>query len=136
MWAGHLARNHPGIETHRRPGTPEHITTKDGIPVTTPALTLVDLATHLPAPAVEAAISGADTLNRIDPEALRAALPSLPRVPGIAATRRILDRRTFVLTDSEQRIAFGTKRTPPPASRRCDSRMHRSRSSQRGWLRR
>ncbi len=48
----------------------------DGIPVTRPDLTLVDLATILRGDPLEAAVNEADKLGLIDPEALRVALSS------------------------------------------------------------
>ena len=52
----------------------EDITTRNGLPVTRPARTLVDLATELHAMALERAVNEADKHDLIDPEALRAAL--------------------------------------------------------------
>lgn len=55
---------------------------------------------------LEAAINEADKLDLIDPEALRAAVQTLPRRPGLATRRRTLDRHTFRLTDSELERCF------------------------------
>jgi hypothetical protein len=52
---------------------------------------------HLPPPA----INEADKLDLVDPEALRAKLDRMPRRPGVGALRRLLDRTTLLLTDSE-----------------------------------
>jgi Protein of unknown function (DUF559) len=51
--------------------------------------------------APEAAINEADKLDLVDPEALRAKLDRMPRRPGVGALRRLLDRTTLLLTDSE-----------------------------------
>jgi very-short-patch-repair endonuclease len=72
-----------------------------GIPVTSPARTLIDLASRFTAPRLEAAVSEADKLDLIDPEALAVAIQKMRRQPGTAIMRRLLDRRTFALTDSE-----------------------------------
>ncbi|HET8975316.1 MAG TPA: DUF559 domain-containing protein [Solirubrobacterales bacterium] len=72
----------------------------DRIPVTSPARTLIDLATRLQPDRLEAAVNEADRRDLVNPECLRAALDRHPRVRGVAALRRLLDRRTFVLTDS------------------------------------
>jgi very-short-patch-repair endonuclease len=95
-----LARKRPGIAVHRRRGLAAHVTRHHGIPVTTPALTIVDLAACNPTRVIEEVVNAADTEDLIDPETLRSSLADLPRVPGIAAVRRVLDQRTFVLTDS------------------------------------
>jgi very-short-patch-repair endonuclease len=88
------------IKLHR-PSTlkSSDITRHRGIPVTTPACTLVDLALRLPPAELEAAINQADVLRLTDPEALRAAIDDLTR-PGAAKLRSLLDRRTFTFTRS------------------------------------
>jgi very-short-patch-repair endonuclease len=97
----------PGIQVHRRSNlTPADVTRHRGIPVTSPICTLVDLAATLPTNDLEAAISEADKLKLTDPEALRAALAALPRRPGTAKLRKLLDRHTFRLTDSQLERCF------------------------------
>ena len=64
------------------------------------ALTVVDTAPRLPDGELEAMINEADKLHRISPDSLRAALEDLPPLPGKARVRSLLDRHTFVLTDS------------------------------------
>ena len=78
----------------------------EGIPVTTPACTLVDIAVRLDRPELEAAINEANRLDLIDPESLREYLDETPRRPGVAVVRETLDRRTFALTDSELERRF------------------------------
>jgi very-short-patch-repair endonuclease len=113
----HVGRRRPGIRVHRRAalGTAE-TSTHLGIPVTTPALTLIDLASTLPRGPVEAAINAADRLELVTPESLRATLAGLPHVPGAAAIRAILDRQTFRLTDSdlERRLLHIVRRVGLP----------------------
>jgi len=103
--APRLTRAQPGIALHRGRGKPR--AQRHGIPVTTPAATLVDLATQLRRDSLEAAISEADRLDLIDPETLREELESLPpRCPGKARLRSTLDRHTFRLTDSRLERLF------------------------------
>jgi predicted transcriptional regulator of viral defense system len=90
----------PGLVIHRRLLVEEDITVCEGIPVTSPACTLVDLAATAPAGELERAINQADKLALISPDTLRSALDRMSRRPGIGILRRVLDRRTFVLTDS------------------------------------
>jgi very-short-patch-repair endonuclease len=77
------------------------VTEKNGIPVTTPICTLIDIATGLDRDPVEAAINEADKLGLVNPEELRKALDDAPRRRGVGVLRKVLDRRTFVLTDSK-----------------------------------
>ena len=96
-----------GVRVHRRaPLSDDDVGVFDGIPVTSPVRTLIDLAAKLGAPRVEAAVNAADKLDLVDPESLREALEHRPGVPGVRALRRVLDRRTFVLTDSELERRF------------------------------
>lgn len=68
--------------------------------------TLVDLAVELPLRRVERAVNEADKRNLIDPEALRAALNDRAGDPGVPALRKLLDRLTFRLSDSDLEILF------------------------------
>jgi Protein of unknown function (DUF559)/AbiEi antitoxin C-terminal domain len=99
-------RRRPGIIVHRRGLAPEDVAVKDGIPVTSPIRTLVHLALRVGAPQLETAVNEADKLDRVDPETLRAALEQLPAEAGVAPLRALLDRHSFVLTDSELERRF------------------------------
>jgi very-short-patch-repair endonuclease len=93
-------RHGPGLTVHRRNLEPAEITGSHRIPVTTPACTLVDLATQVPAHRLEAAVSQADKLDLISASDLPALLARYSRRPGLGILRAVLDRRTFRLTDS------------------------------------
>jgi very-short-patch-repair endonuclease len=95
-----------GLKIHRRRLPENDLTVHAGIPVTRPAPTLVDMATMLRAGPMEAAINEADKLDLISPDDLREALRSMRGRRGVAAVRRLVDRRTFVLTDSELERRF------------------------------
>jgi very-short-patch-repair endonuclease len=98
---------HPGVVAHRsRTLAPADLTRRENIPVTTPLRTLIDLATRLPAPALEAAINDADKLDLITPAALRATLDDRRGQRGVRPLREILERDEFVLTDSELERRF------------------------------
>jgi hypothetical protein len=104
--AGH-ARLRPGIRVHRRhnhelPGRRE----VDGIPITHPVATLVDLAAGLSDSQLEAAVNEADHLKLVNPEQLRGALDSLPRWPGAKRLAGLLDGPTIVLTTTELERLF------------------------------
>jgi very-short-patch-repair endonuclease len=100
--AARADRRHRGIVVHRRSVLrAEDITRREGIPVTTAILTLIDLATRLPAGQLEAAINEADKLDLITPLSLRKELDHRRGQRGIGPLKAILDRSTFVLTDSD-----------------------------------
>jgi very-short-patch-repair endonuclease/predicted transcriptional regulator of viral defense system len=99
----------PGEQRYRRAGIRIHrsvrlpaadLTHRNRLPVTSPIRTLIDLASELPASTLERAVNEADRLDLVDPDTLRAHLAERAHVRGVAALRRLLDRRTFVLTDS------------------------------------
>ena len=97
-----VSRASEGLTVHRRKNLrPEEATRHAGIPVTSPVCTIVDMALRWGEARLETAINEADKLDLVDPEALRLALDRGVRRPGVAVVRRVLDRRTFTLTDSE-----------------------------------
>ena len=96
-----------GLRVRRRPTLrPEDIVRRNGIPVTTPTRTLIDLATELGPLGVERAVNEADKRDLIDPESLRAALGIYDGEPGAPLLRKLLDKRTFSLSDSDLEIFF------------------------------
>jgi very-short-patch-repair endonuclease len=104
---GSATRSRAGLRVHRRSRMPDgDRTRRDGIPVTSPARTLIDLGTRLSKPRLERAINEADQLGLIDPETLRSAVEDHWGVDGVPALRKVLDRRTFTLTDSELERRF------------------------------
>jgi very-short-patch-repair endonuclease len=113
------ARRRPGVRVHRRPGlAPKDITIRHGIPVTSPVQTFLDLATRHGDPTLERAINAADRNDVIDPESLRAEVDERSGQRGAPALRRVLDRATFRLTDSELERRFlrlaARASLPPP----------------------
>lgn len=99
-------RSPRGIRVRRCRGLADHITGVHGIPVCSTPLLLVQLSERLGRDSIEEAINRADRLDLIDPEALRAAIEALRGRPGVAALRRILDRATFRLSDSQLERRF------------------------------
>ena len=97
------------------------MTSRNRIPVTTPARTLVDLATEIGTLALERAVNAADKRDLIDPETLRATLADFAGQPGVKALRKLLDRHTFRLSDSDLEIFFRPiardAGLPPPLSK-------------------
>jgi hypothetical protein len=111
-----------GLRIRGRPAlTPEDIWSRDDIPVTSPARTLVDLTTELGPVAVERAVNNADKRDLINPEALRTALERYTGEPGVRVLRDLLDRLTFRLSDSDLEIFFrpiaAAAKLSPPVSK-------------------
>jgi very-short-patch-repair endonuclease len=102
----------PGIVTHRRANLAAHATTRHRIPITTPARTLVDIATD---DRLEEAINAADRLGLIDPERLRRALDTdLKGEDGAPLVRRTLDRHTRTDSHRERRFLLIARRSGLP----------------------
>ena len=97
----------PGIKVYRRPTLqPGWHGLSEGIPVTSPVQTLVDLATRHGRPAMERAINEADRLRLVRTDDLRKALDGHAGEPGAGRLREILDRRTFRYTRTELERVF------------------------------
>jgi very-short-patch-repair endonuclease len=97
----------PGLRVRGRPSLiAASVTSREGIPVTSSVQTLVDLGSELDSLRVERAVNEADKRDLVDPEALREALDDYAGQPGARALRRILDKRTFRLSDSDLEILF------------------------------
>jgi hypothetical protein len=96
-----------GIRSHRRPALPvSDLTTRLGIPLTTPVRTFLDLTAVAGPKAVERAINEADKLDVIDADSLRTALDDRSGEPGVRPLRAILDEHTFRLSDDELERLF------------------------------
>jgi very-short-patch-repair endonuclease len=108
----------PGIKVHRRAGLTPML--RDGIPLTNIVDTLVDIAPRLSDAQLERTINEAVNRDLTDPDRLRAALPR--RRPGVCRVAKLLDRDTYVTTDSiiEQRVLRIARRAglPKPEAQR------------------
>jgi predicted transcriptional regulator of viral defense system len=106
---GRSARKHPGIDIHRsRTLTPADTTIVNGIPCTTVARTLLDLAEVVSRRALERAFDQAEILQVFDLRALEDQLERNPTRAGARAVRRVLDEHYVgsTLTQSELEEAF------------------------------
>jgi len=90
----------PGLLVHRRSLPARDRATRLGVPLTSPGRTLLDLAAAQAPPRVVAAVNEADKLDLIASHALREALDGFAGLRGARQLRALLDRATFVLTDS------------------------------------
>jgi hypothetical protein len=102
-------RRRQGVRIHRSSTlNPSDTTTRCGIPITTPARTIIDLATTLEELALEQALDQADRRGLIDFAHLRAQpLPRslqalLARYRGPTFTRSELEDRFFALCDKHE----------------------------------
>jgi very-short-patch-repair endonuclease len=113
QWAVHVSvperqrRRQASVIVHRRSNLRRvDATRRDGIPVTSLACTVVDVAVSLRGGALEAVVNAADRDGLADPDQLRAQVALMPPRPGLSAIKRLLDRHTFTLTDSELERRF------------------------------
>lgn len=91
-----------GVRVHRRAeALLKAVTTHDGIPLTSPVLTLVDQARRLPPMQLERAVNEADKLDRVRADVLHASLDDYRTQPGVAPLRKLLDPLSFRLSDSD-----------------------------------
>jgi very-short-patch-repair endonuclease len=96
-----------GVRVHRRPALRDGwYGFYEGIPVTSPVQTLVDLATRHGRPRMERSMNEADKLGLVKTDDLREALDDHPGEPGVARLRTIIDRATFRYTRTELERAF------------------------------
>ena len=101
------AESRPGIIVHRASGLgPDEVRMESEIPVTSPARTLIDVVPRLRPWEREAALNAALVHGRVEPDALARALEAHRGRRGVRILRELLDRPTFVLTDSELERRF------------------------------
>ena len=82
----------PGVVIHRGPPLhPDDLTVVDGLPVTSPSRTLIDLAETLDAGELRAAFARARENGLLDPEALRAARARVEWRPTLAMLDEVID---------------------------------------------
>jgi very-short-patch-repair endonuclease len=91
-------RKHPRITTHRTPLHPLDALIIDGLRVTTPSRTLVDLAAILKGRALREVVERAQDLRRFEPQDIRATLARAPRRNG---TRTLADLIALIQPDKD-----------------------------------
>jgi hypothetical protein len=94
----------PGLTVHRRRGF--ETVRRDGVPVTTPVTTIVDITPRLTSDELAVAINQADYHGLTTPQRLWLALPTMAGAPGVAAVRELLERHAYVVTDTELEVLF------------------------------
>lgn len=97
-----------GVRIHRvRDLLPDEVTTVDGIPVTTPARTLLDLAEVLPAREVEQAFATGLRKRLVTADDMRAMVARHPRHRGAPMWRKLLHIEggpAFTRSEAEERL--------------------------------
>lgn len=97
-----------GVKIHRvRDLLPDEVTTLHGIPVTTPARTLLDVAETMPARELEQALANALRMKLVTMAEMRAMVARHPKHRGAAPLRQILDAEcepAFTRSEAEEKL--------------------------------
>lgn len=93
-----------GISLHRAPLAPGDVFVRDGLRVTSPARTLVDLAACLGDRELERALDEAHYLNRVSPRTLAETVARNRRRPGVGALRALLADHELGTTRTESAL--------------------------------
>jgi predicted transcriptional regulator of viral defense system len=91
-------RGRPGVVVHEVRLEPDEIDEHEGIPVTTPARTLLDLAAILDEHQVSRAAERAEALRLGSPTSLQELVDRYPRRPGTPNVRRLIEQGRIVPT--------------------------------------
>jgi very-short-patch-repair endonuclease len=94
----------PGIRAHRTTLAPDETTTHHGIPVTTPARTLLDLAALLDEHRLARAAERAEALRLTSPTSLATLVSRYPGRPGTPALRRLIELDRIQATTSRSKL--------------------------------
>jgi hypothetical protein len=82
----------PGVVIHRVPALhPDDVTTRHGIPVTSPSRTLIDCAESMTAAELRAIFARAREIGLLDPEALRAARARVEWRPSLEMLDEVIE---------------------------------------------
>jgi Transcriptional regulator, AbiEi antitoxin len=106
-----------GVHLYTTPLPPEHVTRKLGLPVTTAARTVIDLARTLTFADGVAAADSAIRKGFASKSQLRALLATCSRRPGVIQARRVVEFANGLaesVLESIARVAFDALGLPPP----------------------
>jgi very-short-patch-repair endonuclease len=97
-----------GVRIHRvRDLRPDEVTTIDGLPVTTPARTLLDIAARLTSREVEQALAKALRMRLVTREEMRRIVARHPRHRGASLLRQLLEAEgepSFTRSEGEEKL--------------------------------
>jgi hypothetical protein len=118
----HTRLRRAGLWVRSRPALGRtEIVSRQGIPVTSIVRTLIDIAAESGLAIVERAVNEADKRDLIDPETLRRQLDDHSGEAGVRPLRRLLDKHTFRLSDSNLEVLFRpiaeAAGLPPPSTK-------------------
>jgi len=108
----------PNIRVHRMRLDADDVTVRDGIPVTTPGRTLLDLAATLPLRELERAVAEAERANLFDHRDLACLAGRYAGRPGAPKLRRLLARDAppaFTRWEAEERLLALVRKAQLPA---------------------
>lgn len=117
--AGH-PRQRPNVVIHRVRLTARERTVCDGIPVTAPARTLLDLASRLTGRSIERAVARAFRLELTTPEERGSVVAQYPGRPGTASLAAMLAKEAspaFVRSEAEERFLTIVRESELPEPR-------------------
>jgi hypothetical protein len=107
----------PGVRVHAAALPAGHVVTRHGIPVTSVARTVIDLARTSPFLAGVVVADCALRATKTTKAELQAVITACPRWPGLQAARRVVafaDARAESVLESVSRVAFRELGLPPP----------------------
>ena len=94
----------PGLRLHHRRLSPDEITSVEGIPTTTVARTIVDLAATEPRRKLERAIHEAEVRRTFDRRDIERVVDRSPGARGVRVVRSILAERDFGSVNTKQQL--------------------------------
>jgi Protein of unknown function (DUF559) len=97
-------RARPRIAVHRIALPADEVTVHEGVPVTTPARTLLDLAAVLKPHELERAANEAEVRRLASPTSLDALVARYPRRPGTPAMKRLLETKRIGANVTKQEL--------------------------------
>jgi predicted transcriptional regulator of viral defense system len=102
---GHDRRSRPGIRTHIVSTLhPSDITRRHGIPVTSAARTLLDLAATAPTQELDRALNEAHLQRRVSPHSLNEQFSRYPHHKGTAALKVLIDNEPKLTRSDAERL--------------------------------
>ena len=117
--AGGDRRSRPGLRIHRSTLQPADVTRHNGVPVTSPARTLLDLAATAPPSELDRALNEARLRRRISAHSLKEQFSRYPRHRGIAALTQATRAGPSLTRSEAERLALDLirrARLPTPAT--------------------
>jgi predicted transcriptional regulator of viral defense system len=97
-------RLRPGLRIHRAKLPADEVTVEDGVPVTTPARTLLDLAALLDEHRLARAAERAEALRLTSPTSLKELTERYPRRPGTPNLKRLIEEQRIVPTTTRSEL--------------------------------